>query len=201
MRDNSKKGPMRRARARQRNAQRSTQIKNAVTATLCLTTIVGGAFIIPFILPKAISRPIEEKENVAAVVDMASTPYGQAEYSEYMKDQREKEAVERERAEFNARKNSRDNATLISCSTYLDKREDSDYSLTGKEEWLGKTAKLYAVDDDGSCGTFIGEYKFTAVGHSQGIECGTEVAIRCNTQQSSENWTDIYGKVVYIYVE
>ena len=61
----------------------------------------------------------------------------------------------------------------------------SNFTLAGRTEWLGYTAVMYEVNEDGSIGNFIGYYEFhdTGYGKDGDIQRGETIDIYMNTKQ------------------
>lgn len=74
--------------------------------------------------------------------------------------------------------------------------------VAGKEEWLGKCAVLYEVNEDGSMGEFIGYYEFLDTGY--GIEGslinGTSIDMWVPSEDAVWEWVDTYGDYVYMQI-
>ena len=56
--------------------------------------------------------------------------------------------------------------------------------IAGKEEWLGKDASLYAINQDGSLGEFIGIFEFLDTGSAQSLKDGKSVDVFRNSMDA-----------------
>jgi hypothetical protein len=100
------------------------------------------------------------------------------------------------------------NSTLIKCMGYTG--TGTTYTgvatyegcVAGKEEWIGKTCRLYAVDDAGNFADFIGEYKFddTGYGVNGNIQNGNAISIWHSNEESYNEWKEKYGDYVYMCI-
>lgn len=105
-----------------------------------------------------------------------------------------------------AKAESKPDAWKIRCTGYCDHGYTKsgewtrDGIIAGKEEWLGRTANLYAVKSDGSIGTLIGEYQFldTGYGINGSLVNGTSVDVWHATEDEVWDWASTYGDYVYI---
>lgn len=55
------------------------------------------------------------------------------------------------------------------------------FTLAGKREWLGKTAMLWTVNEEGKTDKFLGYYEFHDVGYGQSTGYGSSKLIRCRS--------------------
>lgn len=72
-------------------------------------------------------------------------------------------------------------------------------TVAGKREWMGKTAILYRVNEDGSIGDFIGYYEFMDTGGYY-IRTGKRIDVYRDTLQGCYDWIDKYGDYVYLQI-
>ena len=81
--------------------------------------------------------------------------------------------------------------------------------VAGKKEWIGYTAELNAVNEDGSIGEFIGYFEFQDTGagmDSDGdgkgdtIINGQSIDVWINSLDEAYAWRDRYGDYVYIKI-
>lgn len=83
-----------------------------------------------------------------------------------------------------------------------------DLTLAGREEWLGKTCIMYAVNEDGGIGDFIGYFQFDDTGYGINvpdsdkgtIQLGQSIDVYRNNMSSVKDWIHAYGDYVYIQV-
>lgn len=101
-----------------------------------------------------------------------------------------------------------ENTFKIRCTGYCDYgyTKSGEYVrqgvLAGKEEWLGKGAKLYKVNEDGTKGNLIGHYQFldTGYGINGSIVDGTSIDVWHSNEESVWEWASTYGDYVYIEI-
>ena len=101
-----------------------------------------------------------------------------------------------------------DAAQKIRCTGYCDYgyTKSGEYVregvVAGKEEWLGKTANIYAVNTDGSKGKLIGNYEFldTGYGINGSLINGTSIDIWHPSEDAVWDWVDTYGDYVYMEI-
>lgn len=81
--------------------------------------------------------------------------------------------------------------------------------VAGRKEWIGYTAELNAVNEDGSVGEFIGFFEFQDTGagmDSDGdgigdtIKNGQSIDVWINSLSEAYAWRDRYGDYVYIKI-
>lgn len=105
--------------------------------------------------------------------------------------------------------------TVIRCTCYIDNgttasgKQTKDGVIAGRKEWLGCVAMLYAVNEDGSIGDFIGYYEFLDTGagidtdgdgKGDSIINGTSVDVWRPTLDDAKSWVNTYGDYVYIKI-
>lgn len=81
-------------------------------------------------------------------------------------------------------------------------------TVAGKNDWLGKTAIIYSVNEDGTIGELIGIFEFMDTGYGinvtesdQGsIELGQSIDIYRDTLTECYDWISEYGDYVYIQI-
>lgn len=103
---------------------------------------------------------------------------------------------------------------IIECSAYCyngrctasGKPTIEGLTIAGKKEWLGRTAVLYEINDDGGIGQFIGYREFTDTGYGQDstlypgkgtIQTGECVDLYFDDEQTALEWG---RKKIYIQV-
>ena len=104
----------------------------------------------------------------------------------------------------------------IRCTAYT--AEDDDITadgsevregiIAGKRDWLGKTAIIYSMEEDGSIGHQIGIFEFKDTGYGMKvkgsnkgtIQLGTSVDVYRNTLDRCYDWVGEYGDYVYIQI-
>lgn len=81
--------------------------------------------------------------------------------------------------------------------------------LAGKKEWIGKTAALCKIDDDGELGEFIGYFEFLDTGAGidtdgdgigDSIKTGKSVDVYRDSLGDAKTWISKYGDYVYIKI-
>ena len=81
--------------------------------------------------------------------------------------------------------------------------------IAGKKEWIGKTAALYKIDDNGELGEFIGYFEFLDTGAGidtdgdgvgDSIKNGKSVDVYRNSLEDAKTWISNQGDYVYIKV-
>lgn len=79
--------------------------------------------------------------------------------------------------------------------------------VAGKKEWLGYTAELNAINEDGSLGEFIGYFEFQDTGagmdtdgdgKGDSIINGQSIDVWINSLPEAYEWRDTYGDYVYM---
>lgn len=70
--------------------------------------------------------------------------------------------------------------------------------IAGKREWLGYTALIYSVDEDGSIGEFIGYYEVKDTGGHEGLKDGSRIDVYRDSLERCNEWISTYGDYVYI---
>ena len=104
----------------------------------------------------------------------------------------------------------------IRCTTYYANEGDitTDGSkvhegiVAGKKEWLGKTAVLYEITEEGSIGNVIGVYEFRDTGYGIDvpgskygtIQLGKSIDVYRNNLPRCHDWVNTYGDYVYIQI-
>lgn len=96
----------------------------------------------------------------------------------------------------------------IRCTCYCDEgyTKSGQYVregiVAGKEEWLGKVALLYQVDEDGTIGDFIGYFEFldTGYGINGSLIEGTSIDVYQPTLEKCYEWVGTYGDYVYLQI-
>lgn len=109
----------------------------------------------------------------------------------------------------------------VRCTCYLDEGVTASGAYTrpmimaAQPKYIGYTACVNAINEDGSIGEFIGYYEIldTGYGRETGwgeskikkgktvgtIEAGETVDIWMPTMHQAEEWIDTYGDYVYVY--
>ena len=98
--------------------------------------------------------------------------------------------------------------SVIRCTVYCDQGYTKSGQwvregiVAGKEEWLGKAAILWEVDEDGSIGEFIGIYEFldTGYGINGSIVNGTSIDVYCPSLDACWDWIGDHGDYVYLQI-
>ena len=74
--------------------------------------------------------------------------------------------------------------------------------VAGKKEWLGKTAYIWAVDEDGTIGEFLGIYEFldTGYGINGSLKNGTSIDIWHPSKDAVWEWIGEYGDYVWLQI-
>lgn len=72
--------------------------------------------------------------------------------------------------------------------------------VAGREEWLGKFALLYRVNEDGTPGRLIGVYEFLDTGGTDGLKNGTVIDIWADGMDGLDKWISMYGDYVYLQI-
>lgn len=105
----------------------------------------------------------------------------------------------------------------IRCTLYTDKgltasgQETRDGIVAGKREWLGMTANIYSINEDGSIGQLIGIYEFLDTGYgirktdSNGntygtIERGESIDVWVPDMNAVREWQQKYGDYIFLQV-
>lgn len=108
----------------------------------------------------------------------------------------------------------------IRCTCYIDSgtmstgKQTRPFVMAATSEWVGYTACVNAVNEDGSIGQFIGYYEILDIGYGaetgEGesqifkgksigtIEAGRTVDVWMPTLHKAEEWVETYGDYVYI---
>ena len=97
---------------------------------------------------------------------------------------------------------------IIRCTGYCDYgyTKSGEYVrngvIAGKQEWLGKIALLYEVNEDNTVGELIGEYEFldTGYGINGSLIDGTSVDVWHPSEDAVWDWMAEYGDYVYIQI-
>ena len=97
---------------------------------------------------------------------------------------------------------------IIRCTCYCDKgitksgKPVRQGVIAGKEEWLGKVAVLYEVDEDGNIGDYIGTYEFldTGYGINGSLIRGTSVDVYCTSEDECWEFVEDHGDYVYMQI-
>ena len=100
------------------------------------------------------------------------------------------------------------NSQIIRCMGYTGMgktfkgKENYTGCIAGKEEWLGKTCRLYAVDPAGNLGEYIGEFIFDDTGYGLGgnIQNGNAICVWHPDDKSYTEWKSKYGNYVYMSI-
>lgn len=81
--------------------------------------------------------------------------------------------------------------------------------IAGKKSWLGYTAELNAINEDGTIGEFIGYFEFQDTGagmdtdgdgKGDSIKNGQSVDVWINSLEEAYAWRDKYGDYVFIKI-
>ncbi|MDO4801871.1 MAG: hypothetical protein Q4A15_06865 [Prevotellaceae bacterium] len=72
--------------------------------------------------------------------------------------------------------------------------------LAGKREYLGKSAILYEVKEDGTIGDLIGYFEFCDTGGHKGLKNGTRIDVYRDTLSDCYDWIGRYGDYVYLQI-
>lgn len=103
----------------------------------------------------------------------------------------------------------------IRCTCYCQKGKTATgakvrYGIAaGKKEWIGYTAELNAINEDGSVGEFIGYFEFLDTGagmdtngdgRGDSIKNGQSIDIWINSLPEAYKWRDKYGDYVYMRI-
>ena len=81
--------------------------------------------------------------------------------------------------------------------------------VAGPKEWLGYTAELNAINEDGSVGELIGLFEFEDTGagmdtdgdgKGDSIKNGQSIDVWVNSLSDAYAWRDKYGDYVYIKI-
>lgn len=81
--------------------------------------------------------------------------------------------------------------------------------VAGKKDWLGCVATLYAINEDGSIGEFIGQFEFKDTGagmdtdgdgKGDSIKNGQSIDVWINSLPEAYKWRDKYGDYVFIKI-
>ncbi len=101
------------------------------------------------------------------------------------------------------------------CTCYLDSGTTASGAQTrvgiaaGKREWLGRVAAIYAVDEEGNIGDFIGYYEILDTGagidtdgdgKGDSIRNGESLDVWQPSKEAVANWVNNYGDYVYIKI-
>lgn len=103
----------------------------------------------------------------------------------------------------------------IRCTCYIHQgitasgHETHEGIVAGRKEDLGNVAAIYAINDDGSLGEFIGYFDFYDTGAGidtdgdgvgDTIKTGKSVDVFRNNMDDAKNWIKKYGDYVYIKI-
>lgn len=105
----------------------------------------------------------------------------------------------------------------IRCTLYTDKgktasgQKTRDGIVAGKREWLGMTANIYSINEDGSIGSLIGIYEFLDTGYGikktdlngntyGTIQRGESIDVWVSSQEEVRKWQKEYGDYVFLQV-
>lgn len=103
----------------------------------------------------------------------------------------------------------------IRCTCYVDRGttasgvETREGIIAGKREWLGKTAVLYSITEEGKIGELIGIYEFADTGagidtdgdgQGDSIKKGLSVDVWMPSMEAAREWVKTYGDYVFIQV-
>lgn len=72
--------------------------------------------------------------------------------------------------------------------------------IAGREEWLGCTALLYSINEDGTIGSLIGYYEFLDTGGTAGLNNGTVIDVWVDGMDGVNEWISTYGDYVYLQI-
>lgn len=74
--------------------------------------------------------------------------------------------------------------------------------VAGRKEWLGMTAYIWAVDEDGTIGDFLGIYEFldTGYGINGSLKKGTSIDMWHPSEDAVWDWIGEYGDYVYLQI-
>lgn len=81
--------------------------------------------------------------------------------------------------------------------------------VAGKKDWLGCVATLYAINEDGSIGEFIGQFEFKDTGagmdtdgdgKGDSIKNGQSIDVWIESLDAAYKWRDKYGDYVFIKI-
>jgi hypothetical protein len=101
------------------------------------------------------------------------------------------------------------------CTCYIDRgttasgQQTREGIIAGRRDWIGKVAALYAIDDNGNIGEFIGYYEFLDTGagidtdgdgHGDSIKNGQSVDVWQPSLNDARKWVKKYGDYVYIKI-
>lgn len=101
------------------------------------------------------------------------------------------------------------------CTCYIDRgttasgAETRDGVIAGRKEWLGYVACIYAMNEDGTIGEFIGYYEFLDTGagidtdgdgKGDSIKNGLSVDVWQPSKADAIQWINTYGDYVYIKI-
>lgn len=98
---------------------------------------------------------------------------------------------------------------LLRAWNYRNRKKTRYGIVAGRKEWIGYTAELNAVNEDGSVGEFIGFFEFQDTGagmDSDGdgigdtIKDGQSIDVWINSLSEAYAWRDRYGDYVYIKI-
>lgn len=81
--------------------------------------------------------------------------------------------------------------------------------IAGKKDYIGKTAALYKIDDNGELGEFIGYFEFLDTGAGidtdgdgigDSIKNGKSIDVYRDSLEDAKTWISQYGDYVYIKI-
>lgn len=98
--------------------------------------------------------------------------------------------------------------SIIRCTCYCDYgyTKSGQYVregiMAGKKEWLGMTAYIWEVDEDGTVGDFIGIYEFldTGYGINGSLKNGTSIDVWVPSEDAVWDWIGEHGDYVYLQI-
>lgn len=97
----------------------------------------------------------------------------------------------------------------IRCTFYVDHgyTKSQTYTkpgvLAGKKEWLGMACNLYAINEDGSIGDFLGTYHFLDTGagiNGDSLKKGESIDMWFSTYSEGDAFREKYGDYVYMEI-
>lgn len=148
-------------------------------------------------------KNVKTTAGIATILEAANNKY-KAVYIEEQEKQAEEEKQEKEATI--SKETRQNNMVKIRCTGYSDYGVTKSGEITrhgvvaGKKEWLGKTCKLYSVDENGNPGDVIGTYEFldTGYGINGSLINGTSIDVWHSTEEAVWNWVRTYGDYVYM---
>lgn len=141
--------------------------------------------------------------GIATILEDVSNKYKAV----YIEEQKNQKQQEKQAEEVTLSKETRQNNMVkIRCTGYSDYGVTKSGEITrhgivaGKKEWLGKTCKLYSVDEYGNPGEVIGTYEFldTGYGINGSLINGTSIDVWHSTEEAVWDWVRTYGDYVYM---